>query len=265
MSEPSFNELLVEPESAIKMLESCIESLETCSSDDRALIEWHEKTAEVLESIFLKNGENYLLEHSGFVFDHWQSPTALESANRHRAVGLLRHVIKRLSASVNKTANTARMTETTNNLSEVFIVHGHDEAVREKIETVITKLGLVPIVLNKKANSGLTIAEKLEKLGKVGFAVVAFTADDLGGTVAQVAESDFEERPRPNVLIELGYFWGKLGRERLCILNAMGDGVPSDLKGLGYTSLQNGDVWKFELAKELRSAGYNVDVNKLLD
>jgi len=147
---------------------------------------------------------------------------------------------------------------------KVFIVHGHDEAVREKLERLLEKFGLDPIVINKKPNQGQTIIEKIEKYGDVYFAVVLFTPDDLGGTKSDVGNQKFEPRPRQNVILELGYFWGKLGRDRVCLLNSVGSELSSDLKGLGYTALDSAGAWKMELAKELNAAGYKIDASALL-
>ncbi|MCK5529623.1 MAG: nucleotide-binding protein, partial [Halopseudomonas aestusnigri] len=45
--------------------------------------------------------------------------------------------------------------------SRVFLVHGHDEAVRETVARFLEKLGLKVIILHEQANSGRTIIEKI--------------------------------------------------------------------------------------------------------
>jgi predicted nucleotide-binding protein len=89
-------------------------------------------------------------------------------------------------------------------------VHGHDEAVLQGLARFLEKLGLEAIVLREQPNKGLTIIEKFEdSADEVGFAVVLLTPDDVGGIAAQDSQS---ARARQNVIFELGYFSGKLGR-----------------------------------------------------
>ena len=38
---------------------------------------------------------------------------------------------------------------------------------------------------------------------------------------------------------------------------------PNDISGILYIKYQNNDAWMLELAKELKQAGYCIDLNKL--
>lgn len=71
-------------------------------------------------------------------------------------------------------------------------------------------------------------------------------------------------RARQNVVLELGYFVGRLGRDRVLALKRGDVEVPSDFNGVVYTDYDAAGHWKFELVKELKAAGYNVDANALI-
>ena len=143
---------------------------------------------------------------------------------------------------------------------KVFIVHGHDEGPREAVARFLEKIGLEPIILHEQASQGMTIPEKLIAHGNVGFAVVLLTPDDWGR-----AKSSSEDKPRArqNVILELGYFVGLLGRGKVCAILKEGIEMPSDYVGTVYISWDSGSAWKFELAKELRAADYDIDFNKI--
>jgi len=149
----------------------------------------------------------------------------------------------------------------TNNIDNVFIVHGHDVAVRQSVARVIEKLGLKPIILHEQPNNGKTIIEKFEKHSDVGFAIILMTNDDEGKSKSEI---ELKNRARQNVILELGYFIGKLGRERVLPLHSEGVELPSDIHGLLYIPIDKADNWKFAIVKELKSVGYKVDANKLL-
>ncbi|MCX8534608.1 nucleotide-binding protein [Chryseobacterium luquanense] len=145
--------------------------------------------------------------------------------------------------------------------NKIFIVHGHDERTKIDVARTIEKLGLDPIILSEQPNQGQTIIEKFELHSDVGFAVIILTADDLGRTKE---ETEDKYRARQNVLIEMGYFIGKLGRNKIFPLYENGVELPSDVHGVLYTPLDEIGNWKFKLAKELNAFGYNVDANKIL-
>lgn len=143
----------------------------------------------------------------------------------------------------------------------VFIVHGHDNETKESVARALQTLGLNAIILNEKSNQGKTIIEKLEHYGDVGYAVVLLTPCDIGKAQG---ETEFMPRARQNVIAELGYFIGRLGRNRVSIIHRADTEIPSDFKGLGYISYNNDGSWKFLLTRELKTAGYNIDANKLI-
>lgn len=143
----------------------------------------------------------------------------------------------------------------------VFIVHGHDEAPRETVARFLATIGLDPVILHEQANKGMTIPEKLAAYANVGFAVVLLTPDDEG-KVKEAAELQF--RARQNVILELGYFVGRLGRDRVCALLKGTVEMPSDYVGVAYTPFDEGGGWRQKLAQELEAAGYDIDWNKVM-
>lgn len=71
-------------------------------------------------------------------------------------------------------------------------------------------------------------------------------------------------RARQNVILKMGYFIGKLGRNRVCPLYTNGVELPNDLYGLLYTEIDSAENWKIKITKELKAAGYDIDVNKII-
>jgi len=150
-------------------------------------------------------------------------------------------------------------TRTINN--QIFIVHGHNDLVKQITARTISGLKLEPIILHELTDGGKTIIEKFEKnVTNIGFAVILLTNDDNGKARTEI---DFRARPRQNVIFEMGYFIGKLGRDRVFLLLEEGVEKPGDLDGIVYTILDSHDSWKLKLVKELKSAGYSVSADNL--
>lgn len=142
----------------------------------------------------------------------------------------------------------------------VFIVHGHDEGARESLARYLEKIGFQPIILHEQANKGRTVIEKVEANSDVGFAVVLLTPDDegrkLGGTM--------EFRARQNVLLELGYFIGRLGRANVCAIKKNDVAIPSDFAGVVWENMDEAGAWRQALARELQAAGHDIDWNRVM-
>ena len=142
--------------------------------------------------------------------------------------------------------------------ARVFIIHGHDETSKIQVARLIEKLGLTAVILHEQSNKGRTIIEKLEGHSDVAFAVALLTPDDVGGTDSK---STLRPRARQNVIFELGHFESKLGRDKVCVLHTPGVELPSDLGGVAYIEMDKAGGWQFRLARELKDAGLEVDMN----
>jgi len=147
-------------------------------------------------------------------------------------------------------------------VQKVFLVHGHDEEAKETAARFIEKLGLVAIILGEQTSAGRTIIEKFEKHSEVSFALVLLTPDDVCAVKGELDRS--KPRARQNVIFELGYFLGKLGRERVCALYKGEVEIPSDYNAVIYIPMDVGGAWRLHLAREMKAAGLTVDLNRVL-
>ncbi len=157
---------------------------------------------------------------------------------------------------------TARITYTPSG-QRTFLVHGRDETVLEGTTRFLEKLGVPVTILHEEPDQGRTIIEKFVDYSDVAFAVVLLTPDDRGG-LANAKFADQKPRARQNVIFELGYFIGKLGRNRVCALYREGVEIPSDYAGVLFVPLDENGAWKLKLAKEMKAAGLQIDMNKAL-
>ncbi len=132
----------------------------------------------------------------------------------------------------------------------VFIVHGHDDALKEAVARVLERAAEVDVViLHEQLDGGSTIMEKFERHAqRASFAVVLLTPDDS----VTGPDGVTEHRARQNVILELGYFVGRLGRERVCALRKGDVTLPSDYLGVLYKPVDTAGAWRYNLGKELR-------------
>lgn len=144
---------------------------------------------------------------------------------------------------------------------KVFVVHGHAEEAKQAVAAFLRSIGLEPIILHEQPNQGRTIIEKFEKHSEVGFAVVLLTPDDFGGPGDQPEKTRL--RARQNVVLELGYFMGKLGRNKVCCLYVEGVELPSDYQGVLWLPYDNSGAWREKLTKEITAAGIDVGSENL--
>jgi len=149
--------------------------------------------------------------------------------------------------------------------NKIFVVHGHDHALKTEVESFLSDIGLEPIILHKKPDEGQTIIEKFEKHSDVGYAFILLTPDEIAYTIKQDKLSDSErekeKRARPNVIFEFGYFVGRLGRNRVCCLYKSNVELPSDLGGLLYKKIDDKvSTQAYEIIKELKAAGYQIRI-----
>ena len=133
--------------------------------------------------------------------------------------------------------------------STVFLVHGHDELNLLRLKELLgERWHLDPIVLSKEAGRGRTVIEKFEdEATRANFAFVLISPDDqVMGSDGQYAQA------RPNVIFELGWFYGRLGRGSVCLLFKKGTKIHSDLDGVSRIEFDSSVMEKVdEIEREL--------------
>jgi predicted nucleotide-binding protein len=188
----------------------------------------------------------------------------VDSAVRRYLLPFVNFVSRRLAASQPDPGTPQLLSAQNMNTKDVFVVHGHDEAAKQAVARFLERLDLRPIILHEQKNSGRTIIEKFELHAEVQFAVIVLTPDDVGRLKAE-NESAARPRARQNVVFEMGYFIGRIGRDRVFPLKVGDVDIPSDYAGVAYTEMDGREAWKNELVRELKGVGFDIDANKIFN
>jgi hypothetical protein len=213
------------------------EYLEDNYSDDKIRSQWLFRIEDFLENI----GQNkrFSSEISTLKF-HGSKPITRNSFNN--IMGFLRNLYDS-DGSANKLVS--------HDSQAVFIVHGHDNKLIEKVKGCVEELGLKPIVLREQVDIGVkTILEKLEEyLGNCKCAVILYTPCDIGRAER---ENELHSRARQNVVFEHGLFQGFLSRKRVILLRKGDTELPGDCGGAIYIPVDSDD-WQGRLKDSIKA------------
>jgi len=255
-----------------EILSRNIQTTRQFEDSKREYYDWNDYNSEFLKQSFDNPNSEYKerydnVNNVGFMFLGGQTSQAEELREFKDDVKNKVNNLKQLLAKTGliKTAEGIKSISATKDPKtdneKVFIVHGHSNEVKLDVARTIEKLGLTPIILHEQPNSGKTVIEKFEKHSEVGYAIVLLTGDDYGNVKTNDKSNP---RARQNVILELGFFIGKLGRNKVCPLYEKGVELPSDMSGILYTEIDSKGHWKISVAKELKAAGYKIDVNDII-
>lgn len=221
---------------------------------------------EIYPVIYLK------LAHIEAYQDDFQPEDSLSSSAR--SIGLA----KNIGASLEGISNNEPHIQ---NNRRIFIVHGRNETKKAELKDFLKRINTEPIILDEQKRVGKTLLDKFEYYGNsCSFAIILMTGDDFGGLgdfviptiLSQITDEEaeikeknkpIETRARQNVIIEFGYFWGRLGLKKICVLYEDGVKMPSDVLGISYFSLDNLGNWKNKIAEELDDQGIKIDMSLL--
>jgi predicted nucleotide-binding protein len=191
-------------------------------------------------------------------------PTGPSSKSRSVAVEDTAGAPTQPSESRPVTAATAPAAKTVDDsVTTIFLVHGHNALLRTEVARLVerTVRDVELVILHEQPNQGRTIIEKFEHhASSAGFAIILLTADDEGSAKGTSGKN---ARARQNVILELGYFIGTLGRSQVAVIYEPGVELPSDIMGVVYIQLDAGGAWKLSLAQELSAAGLQVNFSKI--
>lgn len=149
---------------------------------------------------------------------------------------------------------------------QVFLVHGRNEAYKQAVAGLLQGAGPYEVtILNERPAERLALVEHFAgHTVDARYAVVLLTADDVGAPrLDSGREPYFSPRARQGVVFELGVLVAVLSPRCVCVLYEGGVELPCDLDGVTFVHLDAADTWRSKLLLQLRSAGFDYDLNQL--
>lgn len=128
-----------------------------------------------------------------------------------------------------------------------FVVYEDDARAQAAVREFCTKLGfqVAEITGAGDASGRSTLVEQLDQQPNLDFGLILSRAD---------------APPKP---FELGYCVGRLGGKRVFVLSASDDKLTADEHGLLHIPLDPADGWQLHLARQLKRAGLEIDLNRV--
>jgi len=146
--------------------------------------------------------------------------------------------------------------------NQIFVVNGNDNELKQDVTQTLEKLELEPIILYEKSDSKKTLINKVSEYPNVSFAVVLVSPDDIVYSKEKTPDES-KYRATQNVIFELGYFLGKLGKQNVVAIYTPKKNfeIPTEYEGIFWIEYKN--EWYFKLINELKARNFDVDANKL--
>lgn len=236
--------------------------------DEDALYALRRRAEMIIRNVF-SEGSKYLKDLEAIRFTPTYSPAEedykdkLWLSGKLRMLSLFRTMLE--EATLFSIPKKFDMAGTVVSSNRIFVVHGRDETMKQSVARTLEQLGLEPIILHERPSRGKTVIEKVFGYSDVSFAVVLLSPDDMAYP-KRGSPKNARARARQNVIFELGFFLGRLGRDRVVALyqKARKFELPSDYSGVLYILFDQSGSWQLALVNELKASGFNVDANRLL-
>jgi predicted nucleotide-binding protein len=220
-----------------------------------AIIFWSYQTADKLT---LPNQENLVVAKD--------KKYLIENIIKGKVKGAYLCTEKFLSPTEKTMASTQQTMSAPGVRRRVFVVCGTDDEMKHTVTNALTKLKLVPVVMCEEPSQGKKIVENFSKdYADVGFAVVLLSPDDYAYATNE-ATTKRKFRPRQDVVFELGFLLGKLGKSNVLVFfrECADFETPIGFEGMKVAAFDDRDSWKLALIRELSNSGLAIDGDKLL-
>ena len=121
-------------------------------------------------------------------------------------------------------------------MRKLFLVRASDPDARDAVTRILAQAGLEAVLLGEEP--GGSLMGQAEAHRDIEFALVLLTPDEL--------------RTPMNVLMEVGYFIGRLGPKRVRVIaSGAPAGMPADLAGIPVVPLDPPDAWRSAVTQAL--------------
>jgi predicted nucleotide-binding protein len=152
-----------------------------------------------------------------------------------------------------------------NKRQRLFVVSGSDFLMRQAAVAALSKLFLVPVVLQEQPNSGRKILTNFTSYIDMKFALVLLSPDDCVYPKDDKTTKS-KLKPRQDIIFLLGYLLGKLGLEKVLVLfrESQNFEIPNDFEGVKFVAFDDRGSWKLALIRELTACGYSIEGERIL-
>ncbi|MCK4654721.1 MAG: nucleotide-binding protein [Candidatus Cloacimonetes bacterium] len=244
-----------------QILEGPISNINQWKNAEKKYNHWNSENFELLKKIFKKN--TIAKDYSS---SEWTIGRILisdlkldeKTAKLHKDIEEKLNKLNSIKISLGVLESKAEeTTEIAKN--KVFFVHGSDCDTKIGVLDFIKNIGLEPIILKELAAAGKTLIDEVQERSDIKYAIALLTPDNVGGVYSE----EMQFRPTQNVILEVGFFVGKFGRKNVSTLHHEDIELPADYHGYEYIKIDETNDWKSTLAKELKNAGFDIDLNKI--
>lgn len=252
----------LQPNKAIELLQKQIEKIDKLFQlhhRDPEVDKWENFTEEIIIKAFGSNTHTNFTRFRNAKYGSIRIGMTNEKCqgdfiqSLHKRKKLLEGFIEQLEAFGEVTPESVGMELRGNKIFFAYATKKKD-IVNELARHVEKNYGIKTVLMEEEPHGGRSLIEKFEELAsECGFGVFVLTSDDE--CITSIGER--EKHTRQNVILELGYFWGKLGRKkRIAVLVEDGVKIPTDVNALGWIPI-TGDLGqtKLDLSQELEKAG----------
>jgi predicted nucleotide-binding protein len=150
---------------------------------------------------------------------------------------------------------------------QVLLAHGPNERWLQAVASLLEHAGKHEVtILNERSGKRGALGDQVgERPPGSRYAIVLLTADDIGAPrVDSEAEPYFSPRAHQAVVFEMGFLVAALEPGSVCVLYEEGVQLPCDLEDIAYVRLDMAGTWQPKLLLQLRKAGFDYDLNKLV-
>ncbi len=146
------------------------------------------------------------------------------------------------------------------NQRKVLVIAGPDEDRKKALVLLLKKLDLEPLPVEGADGQGTDLSKKYGMYKEAAFSIILLNGDDMGFPKGKPEKP--KPRPPQDVIFELGYLMGLGHPQSACALYEEGLDLPSGCRGIGFIPYDEGGLWKLLLARAMKMANVDVDMNK---
>ena len=143
-------------------------------------------------------------------------------------------------------------------------VHGPEGPLRDAILGFFKKLGIPLLDAPRARPAPPGLPDRNLDFSRLAFVVVLFTRNEAGSQGPHSGSTSPAADPVLQSVLELGFFLGRVGAKRICVLAEPGLSVALDKDGLLFVDADSAGAWQIALARSLKRAGISLDMNRVL-